>query len=228
MARAADCAVAEWAGQRFTECRATYPHDRVSLHWSDPTGQVFGGFFSLRSYLAANKQQLTFAMNAGMYHADLRPVGLLVVAGKELVPLNVAQGRGNFFIQPNGVYAITAAGPKVMTSSDYVATRPKVSAATQSGPMLVVDGEIPASAVFRRDSGSRHIRNGVCVKNAVDSFFVISDSPVTFFEFASYFRDRLGCQNALYLDGAVSSLYAPSLGRSDSRATLGPLIAVTR
>jgi uncharacterized protein YigE (DUF2233 family) len=40
---------------------------------------------------------------------------------------------------------------------------------------------------------------------------------------ARLFRDELHCKDALYLDGAVSSLWAPSLGRSDSGNPLGPL-----
>jgi uncharacterized protein YigE (DUF2233 family) len=34
---------------------------------------------------------------------------------------------------------------------------------------------------------------------------------------------RLGCRNALFLDGTVSSLYAPNLNRSDISRPLGPL-----
>jgi uncharacterized protein YigE (DUF2233 family) len=226
-ADSAECAATEWAGQRYTECRAIYPRDAVALFWGGSNGKALGSFAALRRNLGGHRQQLVFAMNAGMYHADLRPVGLLVVAGREIAPLNLASGRGNFFVQPNGVYAITATGPAVITSGVYAATRPLVTHATQSGPMLVVNGEIPTSAVFRRGSGSRHVRNGVCVRNGTDSHFVISEGPVTFFEFASYFRDRLACRDALYLDGAISSLYAPNLGSRDSHTALGPMIAVT-
>jgi uncharacterized protein YigE (DUF2233 family) len=55
---------------------------------------------------------------------------------------------------------------------------------------------------------------------------VISNAPVTFYEFAMYFRDQLHCQDALYLDGAVSSLFHPESGRNDSTVDLGPMIAV--
>ena len=40
---------------------------------------------------------------------------------------------------------------------------------------------------------------------------MISEDAVTFREFALYFRDVLGCSEALYLDGAISSLFAPQL-----------------
>ena len=51
---------------------------------------------------------------------------------------------------------------------------------------------------------------------------------MTFYELATLFRDKLGCPDALYLDGTVSSLYAPELRRNDFRTDLGPMIAVTR
>ena len=46
--------------------------------------------------------------------------------------------------------------------------------------------------------------------------FAISKQPVTFWEFAQLFRVRLGSRNALFLDGGISSLYAPALRRLDS------------
>ncbi|HZZ37215.1 MAG TPA: hypothetical protein VFE03_15950 [Caulobacteraceae bacterium] len=39
-------------------------------------------------------------------------------------------------------------------------------------------------------------------------------------------RDGLACPDALYLDGAVSSLWTPELGRRDGRTNLGPMVVV--
>jgi uncharacterized protein YigE (DUF2233 family) len=100
--------------------------------------------------------------------------------------------------------------------------------ATQSGPMLVDRGLIPDIPAFRRNSTSRFVRNGVCAPTPQSAAFAISEGPVTFFEFAQFFRDHLGCRNALYLDGSVSSLYAPQFERADDHAKLGPIFAVTR
>ncbi len=93
--------------------------------------------------------------------------------------------------------------------------------ATQSGPMLLDRGLIPDIAAFRPTSTSRFVRNGVCAPTQQEAVFVISEDPVTFFEFAQFFRDRLACSDALYLDGSISSLYAPQLGRADSRRDAG-------
>ena len=58
------------------------------------------------------------------------------------------------------------------------------------------------------------------------AWFAISDEPVSFGRLARFFRDSLGCRNALYLDGGVSSLWDRPAGRRDSYSRLGPLVAV--
>ena len=57
--------------------------------------------------------------------------------------------------------------------------------------------------------------------------FAISNEPVTFHAFARLFKDGLGCANALFLDGSVSSLYAPELDRDDELVPLGPMVGVS-
>ena len=100
------------------------------------------------------------------------------------------------------------------------------SLATQSGPMLVHEGAITTSEVMSPTSTWRKIRNGVCVPSPGAVTFVISDSPVTFYEFAGFFRDSLHCREALYLDGTISSLYSPALNREDRGSDMGPILGV--
>jgi uncharacterized protein YigE (DUF2233 family) len=90
--------------------------------------------------------------------------------------------------------------------------------------MLVIDGALHAA--FSEDGDSRFVRNGVGVISEHEARFVISDHPVSFGKMARFFRDALGAANALYLDGTVSSLWAPSLKRMDGAFPLGPLIVV--
>jgi uncharacterized protein YigE (DUF2233 family) len=40
--------------------------------------------------------------------------------------------------------------------------------------------------------------------------------------------ERLGCPDALYLDGGVSGLWSPSQGRLDPTAALGTFVVVLR
>jgi uncharacterized protein YigE (DUF2233 family) len=73
---------------------------------------------------------------------------------------------------------------------------------------------------------SEKIRNGVGVRDGQIVVFAISDEPVTFYRFASLFRDKLNCPDALFLDGSISSLFAPELGRADGLLPLGPMVGV--
>lgn len=127
-----------------------------------------------------------------------------------LQPLNVDEGEGNFFLKPNGVFAMTASGAAVIETSAYSKLASMVKLATQSGPLLLHGGQI--NAAFKPGSVSRLRRNGVCVRSPGKVAFVITDGPVNLYEFAAFFRDALACQDAQYLDGAVSALSAPCLG----------------
>ena len=98
--------------------------------------------------------------------------------------------------------------------------------ATQSGPLLVVDGKIHPK--IKPSGTSAKIRNGVGACDGGAVMFAIADEPVTFDAFARLFRDGLGCNNALFLDGSVSSLYAPELDRDDELGPIGPIVAVVR
>lgn len=210
---------------RYTVVEIDLRTERLEVFLRDDTGAEFKRLDRLEAWLAARGRQLVFAMNAGMYHADFSPVGLLVQEGREVAPLNMASDAGNFFLKPNGVFAVTEAGPRVVASAEYpgLAQKARVQLATQSGPLLLRRGVVHPA--FLPHSDSRKIRNGVGVSGR-RAIFVISEDPVNFHEFALYFRDVLGCRDALYLDGTVSSLFARVLGRSDFRRELGPILGV--
>lgn len=224
-AGAVEFSTVEFSGKRFTVCRVNVRKERIQLFHRDETEREFKRFDRLAPWLRAHGRRLTFAMNAGMYHDDFSAVGLFVADGQQSVPLNTAEGHGNFFLKPNGVFAVTGTGARVIESSEYPKLRESVALATQSGPLLVHGGNIHAA--FNANSESRLIRNGVGTPSPDIALFVISEAPVNFHEFATLFRDKLNCPNALFLDGTVSGLYAPELKRSDARRDLGPIIGVT-
>lgn len=218
-------AAAAQAGDLYTVVRVDLASQKLGLFWQDDRGQPLRRLDRLAAWLKGQGRTLTFGMNAGMYHADGGPVGMLVIDGRELAPLNLGEGSGNFFLKPNGVFLVGADGARVVDAADYAAMpRDGVRFATQSGPLLLKHGQMHPA--FRASSASRFVRNGVCAAGA-QATFVISERPVTFHEFASFLRDELHCQDALYLDGAVSSLWSPGLGRSDRWNELGPLLGVT-
>lgn len=208
---------------RFTTVRVDVRTNRLELFFRDEKERPFNRFDRLAAWLAGRNQHLQFAMNAGMYNPDFSPVGLLVEHGRQISPLNVADGAGNFFLKPNGVFFVSASGPRIVETTEYPAFANGVRLATQSGPLLVRNGVV--NPAFNAASTSRLIRNGVGIsKNTI--LFVISEQPINFYEFAVFFRDELQCEDALYLDGVVSSLYSVNLQRNDSRADLGPIIGV--
>lgn len=226
VARAVECGAKTAGDTAFTACRVNLNVEQLELYWRDDAGRPFREFSALREALQTKGKRLVFAVNAGMYQPNFSPVGLFVAEGRELVPLNRHAGSGNFSQQPNGVFLVEGNAARVITTEEYASEQPKPSLATQSGPMLVHNGEITTSAVMSPNSTWRKIRNGVCAPSADAVVFVISESPVTFYEFASFFRNALHCQEALYLDGTISSLYAPSLNREDRGSDMGPILGV--
>jgi len=164
-------------------------------------------------------------MNAGMYDEGGQPIGLYVEQGRRLRRVNLRDGPGNFHMQPNGIFSVDGQGRVAVATSEAFARRqPEAMWATQSGPMLVIDGRLHPD--IRPDGESRLVRNGVGVRDPESAFFVISDDPVSFGRFARFFRDVLRCPNALFLDGTVSSLWDPGGNRRDGGRALGPMVMV--
>lgn len=196
----------------------------VRLWLRDATGHPYGQFDAIREALPEG-ERLVFAMNAGMYHLDRAPVGLHIEDGREIAPIVTAAGPGNFGMRPNGVFCVGTKGFEVAESRDFAKVPRDCRYASQSGPMLVIDGALHPR--FLAESSSRYIRNGVGVSaDGQTAYFAISDRPVTFYDFARLFRDGLGVPNALYFDGSISRLYAPSVGRADLGRVMGPIIGV--
>jgi uncharacterized protein YigE (DUF2233 family) len=164
-------------------------------------------------------------MNAGMYDEEGAPIGLYMESGETRKKLNRNTGPGNFHLLPNGVFAVDEEGRVSVTDSSRFRAE-NISWATQSGPMLVIGGRLHPK--FDADGPSRLVRNGVGVKDPNSAYFVISESGVSFGRFARFFRDVLGCRDALFLDGSVSSLWDRPGGRQDAYPELGPMVVVLR
>ncbi len=164
-------------------------------------------------------------MNAGMFDARGAPIGLYVARGEAGHALNLRDGPGNFHMKPNGVFSVSAEQTvQIETSENFAARDAAPFWATQSGPMLVVDGALHPA--IQANGAARLVRSGVGVHDANTAYFVISEGPVSFGRLARFFRDELGCQDALFLDGVVSSLWAPRMRRMDERIPIGPMLVV--
>jgi len=225
LAAAAVCRDLTFEGLPFTVCTASASED-VRLFFADQAGAVLGNFTRVNAALAPEGKELIFAMNAGMYHPDRSPVGLLITEGQQRARIVTSAGPGNFGLLPNGVFCIRPGRFAVIESRRFKAHPPGCTYATQSGPMLVIDGALHPR--FLPGSDSRYIRNGVGIgANGQTAFFVISDQAVNLDEFARLFRDELGTPNALYFDGKVSKIYSRELNRSDFGFQMGPMVGLT-
>lgn len=216
------CTQVVFDGAPFTSCRIDLQQTELRLFLRDQAGAIYGGFAPIDAALAPGKR-LGMAMNAGMFHPDRAPVGLYIEDGIEQMRIVTRAGPGNFGLLPNGVLCLTQARAQIIESRAFAAAPPSCRDATQSGPMLVIDGALHPR--FLPESDSRNLRNGVGVDATGQIVhLVISDAPVNFHHFARFFRDHLGLSQALYFDGRVSRLYAPEIGRADIGLPVGPII----
>jgi len=226
------CEGTSFDGAGFTVCRFDAADD-IRLFWGAAEDTPFANFDTVAGPLNTADQNLVFAMNGGMYQQDRRPAGLYIENGKTVQKINTNEGPGNFHLMPNGVFLVMEKGTeprvRVMQTSEYLLKNipGKPQFATQSGPMLVINGELHPK--FRADSDSLKLRNGVGVSaDGKQVYFVITEAPVNFHHFGRLFKDELGTPNALYLDGVVSRLYDASSGRNDPGMPMGPIVGVVR
>lgn len=224
-AYAVTCEDVEFSGNLYTVCVADMSKDDLRLFLYNGDGAPYGHFTAVDRALSDQNEVLSFAMNAGMYHPDRSPVGHYVENGKEQMRVIPNAGPGNFGLLPNGILCISESRADVIETLAFVEQTPDCIYATQSGPMLVIDGELHPR--FLPDSTSRYLRNGVGTSSDGQRVvFVISRNAVTFHEFGSLFRDKLDIPSALYFDGNISRLYAPEIGRHDSGFRMGPIVGV--
>ena len=183
-------------------------------------------FAALQARLGARAEQVAFAMNGGMFDEAGGPIGLMIENGRQVRAINRRSGGGNFHLMPNGVFLVRKDGRSEVVTSETFAAAPDIAFATQSGPMLVIDGKLHPS--FDADGTSRFVRNGVGITPDGAPAFVITTDAVSLGKMARFFRDELKARNALYFDGSVSSLWDPVNGRMDDFVELGPLVVAFR
>jgi uncharacterized protein YigE (DUF2233 family) len=215
----------EQAHNAYTICEVDLRKQVVRLYWKRPDGTSYADLSALPRALEGDAGRLLFATNAGMFDEALKPVGLYVEQGRELVRANTASGYGNFHMKPNGIFYISADRAAVVDTQEFLRQRPQAELATQSGPMLVINGRLHPR--FNRRSTSLKPRTGVGVRADGNVVFAVSQGEVSFDAFARLFRDGLNCPNALFLDGgSAANLYAPSLNYHSNLLSLGPMLAV--
>jgi uncharacterized protein YigE (DUF2233 family) len=199
--------------------------DNVSIYWQDDGRKIFKSIGNLKNWLSRKHQSLVFAMNGGMYASKNEPVGLYVENGRVMHPLDTTTGNGNFYLKLNGIFYITTDQTAVICASENFLLTPRVRCATQSGPLLLIEGKIHPA--FNQSSTNLNIRNGVGILPDGRVIFAMSKGRINFYDFAQFFK-RIGCKNALYLDGFVSRTYLPEKNWVQTDGNFGVILGVTR
>jgi len=201
------------------------PDILMDAYYKDESGKEYRELEILQKQVEGknNDLQLVFATNGGMFNQQLAPNGLLISGGKKITPLNEKKGLpGNFYIQPNGIFFLDKDGKPKIYETDEISGIPNLLAnvkmATQSGPLLVHGGQINNN--LRKGSRNLNIRSGVGIIDDRYIIFAISKRPVNFYNFASLFKEIYNCQNALFLDGAVSRVLCPEKGWKNNNGRL--------
>ena len=210
---------------RFISYTVNPKKQNVTFYWKNQSGENFKNAGNLKIWLNKQNKELVFATNGGMYKKDNSPQGLYIENKIQKIKIDTATGNGNFYLKPNGVFYITTDKlAKICLTEDFTNTG-KIKYATQSGPMLVINGDIHPA--FKENSTNLNIRNGVGILPNNEIIFAMSKKEINFYDFAAYFK-KLGCKNALYLDGFVSRTYLPEKNWIQTDGDFGVIIGVTK
>ncbi len=198
----------------------------LKFYWKNKEDSILKTFKNIKTEVESNNEALVFAMNGGMFKKDFSPQGLYIENGEKVTKLDtINKGYGNFYLQPNGVFSITKSGiPTITTTKEFIYNK-VINYATQSGPMLVIDGELHSK--FNKGSSNLNIRNGVGILSNGNLLFAMSKEKINFYDFATFFKSN-GCKDALYLDGFVSRTYLPSKNWEQLEGNFGVIIVETK
>jgi uncharacterized protein YigE (DUF2233 family) len=191
----------------------------------DNQGQFIHNFRNLKTYVESQQKTLLFAVNGGMYQKDFSPQGLYIENQKQIQKIDHANGGGNFYLKPNGIFYLTMNQEAKICKTENFKNDKHIKYATQSGPMLVIDGQIHPA--FIQGSSNVNIRNGVGILPNHQIIFAMSKKEINFYDFAEFFKN-LGCQQALYLDGFVSRTYLPEKNWIQEDGNFGVIIGWTK
>lgn len=198
--------------------------ENVSLYWKDTDGTILKSISRLKLKTQRNDKRLKFAMNGGMFCIKNIPKGLYIENFKVLHPIDTLSGKGNFYLQPNGIFYLTKNNEAGIVESKAFTHDSHIKYATQSGPLLLINKKI--NPILKKDSKNTNIRNGVGILKNGNIIFIMSKDEVNFYNFASVFKDA-GCEKALYLDGFVSRTYYPEKRWIQEDGDFGVMIGVT-
>ena len=222
--------------------------ENIDLFIKDKNKVISNNTFSgIQSSKQLNPRDINMMTNAGMFTPSVLPEGFYKDRFGCSYPLDTDgyQENKNFYMQPNGVFYLDEKGLPMIETTGEFRTRfedkgkdknstdySTIQIGTQSGPMLVHEqnGKTVIKDGLQKGSTNKNIRSGVGLRKNRDSkvIFIISESNMNFYDFAAIFKDWFKCENALFLDGAISEMYT---GKKDSAAlnrAFGPMFCISK
>jgi uncharacterized protein YigE (DUF2233 family) len=151
----------------------------------------------------------SLVLSAGFSQKDCTPLGLERVEGHERKAIDLGTGNGNFYLLPNGVFAVERNGVRIMESRQYRSS-PGEILAFQSGPLMIHQGIIHPA--FQPHSPNMAYRSAVGLREHNGQqilCFVMSADPVRFHAISRFMKEQLGCDEALMLGSGFTELGLP-------------------
>lgn len=191
----------------------------------------FNTLSSIQKKLALEQQDVLMLTNGGMFTNSYNAEGLLIIDSQEISAIDTGNSEQflNFYFKPNGIFYIENDEFKISETMNFLqacaAGDINPVFATQSGPMLLLDDKIHDG--FNQDSQSKKIRSGVGVLDNGKAIFIVSQTELTFYDFANLFQSLFSVKDALFLDGAISKIYVKDLIGSGMGHKFGPIVSVS-
>ncbi len=208
--------------------------EKISTYQDHEGSQLYEtSLASAYKYYGKNSTSVSMVTNAGMFQPNHYPEGILIMDSIEYAPIDTLSVKAkitpNFYLKPNGVFYEASDSYFIAETGEFKKSystgiiKPRI--ATQSGPMLVHNGMHHPK--FNHNSKSRKLRSGIGIMPNGNVVFLISKEHNTnFFQFATLFKDIFGCQEALFLDGAISKMSFEELISGAESGGFGPILVV--
>ncbi len=206
--------------------------ETVNFHYKNEKNENFSSIENLKTSIEKAKLDIQMITNGGMYSPANEPQGLYIENKKTYKTIDTLNDKDgtNFYLFPNGVFymdtlnnfGISSTENFIKKISDYSL----IKNATQSGPMLINNGEIHKS--FSKASQNEKIRSGVGITSSNQLVFLITLDDCNFYDFAICFKEIFDCNNALFLDGAISKMFIKDIPTNYLNGLFVPMISITK
>ena len=206
--------------------------ETVNFHYKNEKNENFSSIENLKTSIEKAKLDIQMITNGGMYSPANEPQGLYIENKKTYKTIDTLNDKDgtNFYLFPNGVFymdtlnnfGISSTENFIKKISDYSL----IKNATQSGPMLINNGEIHKS--FSKASQNEKIRSGVGITSSNQLVFLITLDDCNFYDFVICFKEIFDCNNALFLDGAISKMFIKDIPTNYLNGLFVPMISITK